>query len=419
MSLQRLSAFVTLLVLWAHVAWPASVAARIGNEAIPTTAVDALSIGEVDRIHSRLTEVARSALQDLVDERLGISNGSGLNERERAKVYGAHDVKLALPDATALETKLPADRLVAAIGGQAILAGALENAAALRLFRLRGELYLQRRRNLDGLIERRLLELEAQSRGVSLQELERSFAGAEQVTDAEVQEFVSRERAAGRTVEDPERVRPYLAFQKKYQRRSSVLQARREQTQLQIELQPPTRPRLPLEIEAGVALGAGEPVLVAYTNYGCKLCRATHQELDRLLASNSPPRIVLHDFVQDPAGMEAAALVRCAAKNSRAAEMRQLLLRSKPPGLGKPWFSADDMKSAAELARMTSTALRACIGSAEIRARIEQDTKAAHRLGFDDPPGFVAAGVPLSGMQTAERFENALSGRADPELAAH
>jgi protein-disulfide isomerase len=417
MYLKRLSALATLFVMWAELACAASVAARIGAEAISTSSVDAMSIGEVERIHSRLTEVARAAVQDLIDEQLGIADGSA---DERARVWRARDVRLILPESPALEAELPPDRVVAAIGGQAILAEALEHAAALRLYRLRGELYLQRRRNLDVLIERRLLELEALSRGVSLQELEQSFARTESVTDREVQDFVSRERAAGRTIEDPERVRPYLAFQKKYQSRARVLQARRAQTQIQIELRPPTRPLLPLETAGGIALGtASEPVLVAYTNYGCKLCRATHQELDRLLASSRPPRIVLHDFVRDPAGMEAAALVRCAAKNSRAPEMRRLLLRTDPPAPGKPWFGADDMTSVAQLARMTPSSLRACTGSSEIRVRIEQDTQAAHRIGFDDPPGFVAAGAPLSGMQTAARFENALSGRGDPELAAY
>jgi protein-disulfide isomerase len=419
MYLQRLSALATLVVMWAELASAASVAARIGGEEISTTAVDAISSGEVERIHSRLTDVARAAVQELISERLGIGHALTATD-ERARIYRAHDVTLTLPEAPALETALPPDQVVAVTDGDAIRAGTLENVAALRLYRLRGELYLQRRRNLDVLIERHLLQLEAESRGVSLHELEQSFARAEPVTDVEVQDFVSRERAAGRTIEDPERVRPYLAFQKTYQRRSRALQVRRAQTQIQIELRPPARPRLPLETEGGVALGAGsEPVLVAYTNYSCKLCRATHQELDKLLASSRPPRIVLRDLAQDPVASDAAALVRCAAKNARAAEVRRLLLRSDPPAPGKPWFGADEMTSVAQLARMTPSSLRACTESSDIRARIEQDTQAAHRIGFDDPPGFVADGVPLSGMQTAERLEDALSGRADPELAAY
>jgi predicted DsbA family dithiol-disulfide isomerase len=58
------------------------------------------------------------------------------------------------------------------------------------------------------------------------------------------------------------------------------------------------------------------------------------------------------------------------------------------------------------------------MSSREIRARIDQDTQSAHRLGFDDPPAFVAAGVPLSGMQSAELLRDVLTGRSRGELLA-
>ena len=73
----------------------------------------------------------------------------------------------------------------------------------------------------------------------------------------------------------------------------------------------------------------------------------------------------------------------------------------------------------AQLAGMSLSGLRECVTSREIRARIEKDTQSADRLGFDDPPAFVADGVPLSGMQSAELLRDALSGRSDLELLAH
>jgi len=58
---------------------------------------------------------------------------------------------------------------------------------------------------------------------------------------------------------------------------------------------------------------------------------------------------------------------------------------------------------------MSPSALRACTSSPEVRAEIERDTLSAQRLGFDDAPAFIAAGVPLSGMQTAELLRTALN----------
>jgi hypothetical protein len=413
-------ALVLVLSAWTeHATSAPRIAAHINDEEIPTAAVDAMSVDQAQRIRNGLMEAAHQALEDLIDQRLGIDDmPEASRSRKRAEIYRARNVKLTLPQPAALEDALPPDQLVAVVAGDPIRARELENVAALRLYRLRGELYLQRRRDLDRLIEQRLLQLEAQRRGVSLESLEASFSKVEPVTDAEVENFVLRERAAGRVVEDAERVRPYLAFQKRYQSRTSVLQARRAETLIRIDLRPPERPRLPVDARGGLAFGSTDgPILVAYTNYACSLCRTTHRELDRLLAAPRPARIVLRDFVHDPVALQAAALVRCAARNARAAPMRQYLLQREPPRAGEAWFSSKELESIARIAGMKPSALRACIDAPEIRGQIEQDTKAALRLGFDKPPAFVAAGVPLSGMQSAAQLTEALSGKSDPALS--
>jgi hypothetical protein len=409
----RRSAVLLVLLAWADLAGSSShIAARIDGEIISIAAVDAVSPDEVQRIRGRLLEVAQSAVQDLVDRRLGIEHSA-----ERARLYSSRNVKLTVPQSHALETHLPAKLVVASIGNDPIRAAAVEEKEALRLYRLRGELYLQRRRNLDGLIEQRLLRLEARRQGMSMEELENSLARPSVVTNAELEEFVSRERAAGRTVEDPERVRPYLAFQKTYRRRANLLEAARAQTRIEVDLRPPVRPHLPLETAGGVTFGSSEGhVLVVYTNYRCALCRATHREIDRLLEGKRPPRIVFRDFVRDPIAMDAAALVRCAARTGRAAAMRTLLLSIDPPASGAAWLSAEGMESAAHSTGMTVKSLRGCTRSPEIRGQIDQDTRAAQRLGFDDPPAFVAAGIPLSGMQSADLLRDALEGRPRSEL---
>lgn len=406
---RTLSAAATLAIIWAGVA-SSQIAARIEGQEISIAEVDAFSGAGVQQLRGRLMEVTQQAVRELIDRRLGIPAAAPPDER--ARIYRAHQVRLVLPEAQALESPLPPEQVIAFVGKDAIKAAAVEQAAALRLYRLRGELYLQRRRDLNPAIETRLLQSEAQRRGVSVQELEKSLASTEAPTDAEVAEFVASERAAGRVVESPERVRPYLAFQKAYQRRSSLLETLRARTQIHVDLRPPTRPRLPVDTDGGLVFGAARgPVLVVYTNYYCPVCRATHRELDRLLNDTEPPRVVLRDFADDSSSVQAAALVRCAARTARAADVRLYLLRTEPPALGKTWFEAKQLQAVANMARMTPSALRKCSDSPEIRAGIEHDTQAARRLGFDDPPAFVAAGVPLSGMQTAQRLRDALTQR--------
>ena len=75
-----------------------------------------------------------------------------------------------------------------------------------------------------------------------------------------------------------------------------------------------------------------------------------------------------------------------------------------------------ELESIAQVAGMDPSVLRGCLDAPEIRRQIEQDTSTALRLGFEEPPGFVAAGVPLSGMQSAQDLSNVLSGKAGPPL---
>lgn len=79
----------------------------------------------------------------------------------------------------------------------------------------------------------------------------------------------------------------------------------------------------------------------------------------------------------------------------------------------EPRPGSKERLSFASAAGMRAEALRACIDSREIRRSIEDDPRAAIRLGFDDPPAFIAQGVPLSGMQSAEASQEALAGYVD------
>lgn len=374
---------LTLLLGNGALADPAPpVAAHVDADAISLQSVDALAPALVRDIHARLAAVAYETVREL-------ANG--------------HELRSALPGPAELETQLVPHRIIAWVDRKPLLAADLERHAALRLYRLRGELDLERRRQLETLIDRSLLRAEARRRHVSLQALEALLARPEPVTDAELRAFAASEHAARRPAPDPERARPYLEFRKRHERRASLLLDLRKHADIRIHLQAPPRPRLSVDTDGGLSLtAAAGSVLVVYTNYRCSLCRATHHELDRLITGEHAPHIVLRDFVSrgDSAAIETAALVRCAARHRKLAIVRGAVLHAE----GTP-----ELNAVAKLVGMTSPALRACAESAEIHAQIERDTQAALRLGFEEAPAFVADGYPLSGMQTAEQLRRALA----------
>ena len=140
--------------------------------------------------------------------------------------------------------------------GGAIRAAEIERAAALPLYRLRGEIYRERQRNTEAAIEDRLLTQEARWRGASKQDLLAKVSRGVTVSDEEVQTFIEAERAAGRPVPTAARARPYLEFRKAYTRRQALLDRLRAAARIKSLLQEPALPRLPV-MEAGApGLGA-------------------------------------------------------------------------------------------------------------------------------------------------------------------
>ncbi|MDH3670671.1 MAG: DsbA family protein [Gammaproteobacteria bacterium] len=463
------TAFALSLILLsqAPVSEASRLAARVDGKDIPLTQVDQPSLSKVNRIRTRLVEVARAGLERLVDRQLGVEESivSTLQippiseaeidafrrerledfegafaprsvppevEREAIRFFlqsearkaaearirtehrAQHRVEILVPEAHELEFALQPERVVARVDDKAILASAFESELALRLYRLRGELYLERRRNLERRIDQHLLEAEAQRREISLAELEDTLRRREPVSNEELEAFIAERRAKGQRVTDPERARPYLAFKKAYQRRADLLARLRASASVRVYLQPPARPRFSVDTPGGFSLGSGAgPTLVVFTNYRCRPCRATHRELDKLLGGGQPPQIILRDFVPvyDPVATEAAAVVRCAAHHGAFARVRARLLAQDPPPFGQTWFSPAEFEALAQQIDISAKDLRACANSASVRSQIQSDTELAQRLGFDQAPSFLAEGLPLSGMQTAEALRRALDGR--------
>jgi protein-disulfide isomerase len=435
------------------------VAAKINGQAIPLAEIDAPSRPKIVRLHQALTDEAARALDRLIDRQLQASSEAKspspkpvtdeairafrssrpedfegpfapLETRRnpaveqpairhyltqktletaeavaRRRLREGHAIKILLPDGPKLERPLPPIRTVALVDDTPIAAETLEQAAALRLYRLRKEIYLERQRRLETAVENRLLSGEARRRGIPTEELLARITRDAKVGDKELNAFLESERAAGRPVSDPDRARQYLAFRKAYARRAALVKKLRNSARVEILLEEPSPPRLPM-IEANApVLGAQDGQrLIAYTNYRCTPCRAAHREIDRLLAAQRNVRVIFRDFipVYDPVANEAARLSRCANRLGAFGRVRSELLTRNPPAFGETWYKDDALRSLAGRLGIDPDALVQCLSSPEIGEAIERDTAEARELGFEEAPSFVVQGIPLSGMQSAK-----------------
>jgi Thioredoxin len=433
-------------VLLAAVALAGAVAATIDGQPITIDALDAPASQEVERLHDALHDAAVAGVERLVAEaiesttpsteetadrgvgdadvdrfraehradvaRMALDTASEraavrhyLEERARAdrarRLRAGRAVVVAVPEGRLLEQPLSARRKIARVDAVAIRAAALEQVAALPLYRARGELYLARKRRLDAMIDERLLA--------------RASTPSEQpgptVSDDELQAYVEAERRAGRAIADAERVRPYLAFQKTHRARAERLEALRAGACIEVLLRPPPVPHLPEDEGGAPALGPpGGRTLILYSNYRCDTCRAVHREVDRLRATDPDVRIVFRDFVPvyDPVATEGAWLVRCAATLGVFEAMRRVLLERDPPAFGQRWVTDDGLPALAATLGVDASTLAACLSASETAATVGRDSARARDLGFTEAPAMLARGKPLSGMQSVATLASAL-----------
>jgi hypothetical protein len=306
---------------------------------------------------------------------------------------------------------------VARVDGVSIYAAALEQAAALPLYRLRGEIYRERQRNVEVAIETLLFTQEARQRGVSLQALLAEVPEAATVSPEELSAFIDAERAAGRTAPSPERARPYLEFRKAHAHRTVLRDRLRAAACVAILLPEPTVPHLPMLEEDAPVLGppAGSR-LVVYANYRCTPCRIVHREIDRLRAADPTVRVIFRDFipVYDPVAHEAARLARCAARLGAFERLRSTLLGRESPAFGLPWYTEETIPALSRALGVDPAVFMPCLSSPETHQAIERDTAHAYALGFEEAPALVAEGIPFSGAQSASSLTHALYQHLNP-----
>lgn len=330
----------------------------------------------------------------------------------RQRLRQGHIIRLSLPNPQELETPVTRERQIAQVDATWIRAAEFERAAAWRLYQLRSDLYRERRRNLEPMIENLLLQNEAQRRGIPFETLLAELSAKESVSADEVETFLAAEQEAGRTVPTVERAYMYLEFRKAYDRRQKLLKKLRQEASVKILLKEPATPRFPVADTGFAVLGTKRGKrLVVYTNYRCAACRTLQSEIDRLIQQEKSLRVIFHDFIvgYDPVATEAAYLSRCAAQWGAFPRMRQELLTREPPSFGSHWYKESELLQLLRRVRIRKrTEFLECLGT-DVYKGIERDTASARELGFDDPPAYVAEGVPLAGVQSAENLSLALA----------
>jgi hypothetical protein len=305
------------------------------------------------------------------------------------------EMRIAADD-SALADAAPADRVLADVGGRAISNGDAEARLAWPLYRIRGELALERRRVADALVEEALWAREAAARGTSPRVLRDDIRAAVHVSDDDVRAAAAEARRPSGETPPLERVRPYVLFRAERAAEERFLADAASRAGVRIRLPTPRPPRLDLGPGAlGWRGPADAPARVVFlTSHRGEVTRRMWEVVRRVAAEPRTALAVRSLIPQwDPEATAVAVAVRCAGwpMVDAAAD------RASPPG-------GDELAGIAASLGVDAGHFAACAADPATAAAVAAESAEAERLGLDDPPMVLVDGRPFSGIQKPNRL---------------
>lgn len=306
-------------------------------------------------------------------------------------------------------TEAEGDTTVAArIGDEAITMAELDAWVKEELFRRQtgegdpAKLHEVRSEALQNLVNRRVIDAEAEARGVTPEELmsteteERS-----QVSDDEVRGFYERhkDRITAEFDAVELQIRQHLAQQKQSQAASELVASLREKYGAEILLEAPR-----IEVAAdGPARGPEDaPVtIVEFSDYECPYCRRAEPTVDQILERYPDQvRLVYRHFPLDnihPRARPAALAAVCADAQGRFWEFHDLLFASED-------LEDETLARYAEQVGLDEAAFEECLQASETKRKVATDLEAGREAGVTGTPVFFVNGVPIRGARPFQDF---------------
>ncbi|HSB61238.1 MAG TPA: thioredoxin domain-containing protein, partial [Vicinamibacteria bacterium] len=297
-------------------------------------------------------------------------------------------------------TEYPA--VVAQIGDDRILDRDLEEALRVRLYRLRGAVYLQKKRRLEERVQQLLLKTAADERGLTVEALLQSqvYKKLAPVTDGEIHQYYVQNQETLRATEQEARdnIRGYLEFTRGHAARADYLEQLRATSEIEIFLQEPERQRTKfVDLEEYPSLGPGDaPVtIVQFNNYQCPVCTVIHPFLQRAMeAFPGKIRIVVRNYYEPFQAVAhlAAQAAQCARRQGRFWEYHQQLLENAQA------LTPQDLKIYAARIELDPATFNRCLDRGEAIPGLLHDIEDSLRYEAIEGPSLFVNGLPYADL---------------------
>lgn len=298
------------------------------------------------------------------------------------------------------------ERVVATVNGTALRLTEVDAAATAKIFSLQQQIYAVRKSALENLISRKVLELEAARRNISVDELKnRLLSGPVTVSPNQIEVvYLENLPAFGSMSPDEakEKIRLDLEAQSRLKRYRDELAKLRKTLNVEMMLDEP-RLSVPTRTDfASTGPSTAEVVITEFSDFQCPYCKVVQPILKQLLREYRG-RVRL-DFKhlpleQHPFAMPSAQAAFCSGKQGRFWEYHDALFAAD-------FISKDLLQSAAIRSGLQLEAFQTCLDSPESRAAILADRQEAKRLGIESTPTFLINGKPLRGAAGLDQFKS-------------
>ncbi len=289
--------------------------------------------------------------------------------------------------------------VLATIDGDPVTMADVEELAGTELGQLEHDFRLQRYQLVEAALDRvvrdRLLDEEAEARGISTEELvEAETGGIEPVTDEEITEWYNRNEASlgGRGLDELRpQIADYLDGTRRQQLVSQLAQRLRQDREVVFLLEPF---RVELRNVGAPAQGpANAPVtLTEFSDFECPYCGRFFPTLQRLKEEYGDRlRVVFRQFPLNnhPNAYGAALASLCAHEQGRFWEMHDLMFAEQDR------LEVESLKEKAGRLGLDRARFDACLDSAHYAEQVRQDVQEGNRVGVQGTPAIYVNGVPV------------------------
>lgn len=306
------------------------------------------------------------------------------------------------------------DTVLASVNGTEITLKQVDDSVATRIYPLQQQLYAIRKAALENLVTSKLLENEAHSRGVSIDELRKQLTlGEIAVTRNQVEEAYTQNASFFASMspdEARERLRLDLENQARMKHYRAGLEALRKKWVVYLNF---AMPQFVLELDDGVspAKGSTKPLvtIVEFSDFECPFCGEVQSALKQVMQNyGNQVRLVFKHLPLEGHrnSLPAARAAYCAAEQDRFWQFHDALFVSR--NLSSAAFE----EIAADLGLGVSK-FRACLNSEHSRTAIVKDIETARLFRIDSTPSFIVNGKLVKGALSFADFKKIIDRELD------